>query len=439
MWTNSRKKWPVNCWISCEMSEPLGKNYRLLWLASAVANLGDGIGVVAWPWLASLLTRDPVAIALVAVFLRLPWFLFSLPAGVITDRLDRRKLVLGMDVFRFVALAVLALIVWQSLPITVQEGFPTAPLYWVLLFSALAIGFAEVLRDNAAQTLLPAIVVPQRLEAANGQLWSIEVLMNSLIGPPLAGFIITIAVPFAFLFNCLGFGFSAILIIAIRGDFKPAPRQRLPWQTEFKQGFSFLWRNTLLRNLALCLGIMNATYHMMMTGLILFTQDILGMGATQFGLLLTADALGGILGGILSEKITRNLGAGLALRVVLIVLFAQIAVIAVVSDAKPIWLMMAAASFASMVWNSITVSLRQRHIPAQLLGRVNSVYRFFGWGMMPLGLIASGLSVKFAENYFPHETALRAPFVLGAGLMGIVILLIWRHLSNDTLKQVKFS
>ncbi len=421
------------------MSEPLGKNYRLLWLANAVANLGDGIGVVAWPWLASLLTRDPVAIALVAVALRLPWFLFSLPAGVITDRFDRRKLVLAMDFFRFLALGILALIIWLSLPIIVTEGFPTAPLYWVLLFSALIIGFAEVLRDNAAQTLLPAIVSPDRLEAANGRLWSIEVLMNSLIGPPVAGLIITLAVPFAFLFNCLGFGFSAILIIAIRGDFKPVSRQRQPWQTELKQGYSFLWRNALLRNLALCLGIMNATYHMMMTGLILFTQDILGMGAAQFGLLLTADALGGILGGFLSEKVTRLLGAGLALRIVLLVLFAQIAVVAVVSDAKPIWLMLAAASFASMVWNSITVSLRQRHIPQQLLGRVNSVYRFFGWGMMPLGLIGSGLSVKFTEIYFPYETALRAPFVLGAALMGGVILLIWRHLSNDALKQVKFA
>ncbi len=421
------------------MPKPLGKNYPLLWAASAIANLGDGIGIIAWPWLASLITRDPVAIALVAVALRLPWLLFSLPAGVITDRFDRRKLVISMDLFRFVALAFLAWAVWNAIPIGLTAGFPTAPLYWILLFSALIIGFAEVLRDNAAQTLMPAIVPTERLEAANGRMWSIEVLMNSLIGPPVAGFIIAVAVPFAFLFNCLGFGFSAILIFAIRGDFKPKPRDRKPWKTELSEGFAFLWRNALLRNLALCLGIMNATYHMMTIGLILFAQDVLNLSAPQFGLLLTADAFGGILGGIFAEKVTRQLGAGLALRITLIVLSAQIAVVAVANHAAPIWVMMAAASFVSMVWNSITVSLRQRHIPEHLLGRVNSVYRFFGWGMMPLGLIASGLSVKLAEVFLLHDLALRAPFVLGAAMMTLLTVAIWRHLSNDVLKQAKFS
>ncbi len=76
----------------------LGANYWRLWFASVISNLGDGIAVIAYPWLASAVTRDPLLIALIAVAQRLPWLLFTLPAGVITDRVDRRKLMISMDV-----------------------------------------------------------------------------------------------------------------------------------------------------------------------------------------------------------------------------------------------------------------------------------------------------------------------------------------------------
>ena len=90
----------------------LGANYRRLFTASTISNLGDGVGLIAYPWLASAVTRNPVLIALVAVAQRLPWLVFTLPAGVITDRGDRRKIMLGANAARavftaFVALAVL--------------------------------------------------------------------------------------------------------------------------------------------------------------------------------------------------------------------------------------------------------------------------------------------------------------------------------------------
>jgi len=80
------------------MSTPLGRNYWKLWTASVISNLGDGVAFIAYPWLASAVTRDPVQIALVAVATRVPWLVFTLPAGVITDRIDRRRLVAWMDV-----------------------------------------------------------------------------------------------------------------------------------------------------------------------------------------------------------------------------------------------------------------------------------------------------------------------------------------------------
>ena len=74
-----------------QRSDRLGRNYQRLFAASTISNLGDGVALIAYPWLASAITRNPVLIALVVVVQRLPWLLFALPAGVLTDRHDRRR------------------------------------------------------------------------------------------------------------------------------------------------------------------------------------------------------------------------------------------------------------------------------------------------------------------------------------------------------------
>ena len=127
------------------------KNYRLLFSASAVSNLGDGVSALALPWLASLITRDPMLIAT-----RLPWFICSIPAGVITDRYDRKHLMVSADILRMIltaALVVCALTIPQPAP----AGAAFAA---ILIVSGLAflLGLAEVVRDNAAQTALPSVV-----------------------------------------------------------------------------------------------------------------------------------------------------------------------------------------------------------------------------------------------------------------------------------------
>lgn len=423
------------------MKDKLGRNFAALFTASAVSNLGDGIGVVAWPWLASLLTRDPLAIAFVATALRLPWLLFALPSGVITDRVDRRKLVVAMDLTRFALLTGLAVALWFSGPTdgTPGTGLPSSPLYWILLVSALAVGFAEVLRDNAAQTLMPAIVPASRLEAANGRLWSVEVMMNSLIGPPLAGLVLTIAVPLAFAFNGMGFAIAAMLVISIHGNFRPTRAEPKHWVTEMREGAAFLWRNPLLRDLAIGLGVLNAAYLMMQIALILYSQEVLGLSSTQYGLLLTAGAFGGILGGVLAERVVRLIGTGMALRLTLVAALLQAVVMASIPHAAPIWGAILLAEFTGMIWNTVTVTLRQRLVTLHLLGRVNSVYRFFAWGTMPLGLVVSGFSVKLAEPHMPRDMALATPFIIAAIILLLLVVLMWKRLSTTAIEGARFE
>ena len=201
------------------MSGPLGSSYWKLWTASVVSNLGDGVSVIAYPWLASALTRDPIHIAAVAVVTRLPWLLFALPAGVITDRVDRRRLVAWMDVSRFlftlgIAAAVLVTQADLSPPADIASGAAEPPgsagLLLVLVYlAAFLLGTAEVLRDNSAQTLLPSIVEKDNLEKANGRMWGAEMVMNSFVGPPLAGILLAVSFALPFFVDAASFAVSA--------------------------------------------------------------------------------------------------------------------------------------------------------------------------------------------------------------------------------------
>ncbi len=178
-------------------------NYRFLFSATAISNLGDGVSALAFPWLATLITRDPLLVAFVAFSTRLPWLLLSIPAGVWTDRADRRQLMMRADLARLTLTAGVVGLIFAAPEFPVGDPTP-----YILGLSALAflLGCAEVLRDNAAQTVLPSVVPKDTLEHANGQLWSVEQVMGSFVGPPLAGLLIAYAVPAPFVVDALTFG-----------------------------------------------------------------------------------------------------------------------------------------------------------------------------------------------------------------------------------------
>ena len=131
--------------------EPLGKPFWRLWTASAISNLGDGVGFIAYPWLASAVTRSPLLLAIVGLVQALPWLLFSIPAGVIVDRLDRRRIVVFMDLFRGILTALIAIGVFflgTSLPAPAElaggADIPTNyALYFVILTCSFLLGITK--------------------------------------------------------------------------------------------------------------------------------------------------------------------------------------------------------------------------------------------------------------------------------------------------------
>ena len=396
------------------------RSYRLLFSATAVSNLGDGISALAFPWLATLITRDPVLIALVAFSTRLPWFLFAIPAGVITDRYDRRVLMVRADAFRFLLTAgVIALI--ATIP-----SFPLEddPLVYILALSGLALllGTAEVVRDNAAQTVLPSIVAKTDLEAANGQMWSVEQIMGSFVGPPLAGVLIALAVPAPFAVDAVTFGIAAWLVWCIAIPRRANPPKRRIWP-EIVEGWAWMRAHATILRLAIMLGLINAMSTMTITVLILFSQEILGLTAVGHGILLTAGAAGGVVGGLVGPRVIGWLGGQRSVIFALMLMPLPFAIISLTSSPVIAGVALFVEMIAALLWNIVTVSYRQRRIPDELLGRVNSLYRFFGWGMMPFGALAAGWIVSVAEPDLGRELALRLPYQLAA--IGATAMLIY--------------
>jgi len=415
------------------MSKKLGSSYWRLWTATAISNLGDGISGVAYPWVASAVTRSPLLIAAAGFASRLPWLIFTLHAGVITDRFDRRKLILAMDTIRGVLTLIVGAIVLlnkDSLPSlndlsSITDLETNWPLYITLVITAFLFGLAEVLRDNSAQTLMPSVVESENLEKANGRMWSAEALTNSFIGPPLGSLLIGIAIYLPFFVDAGSFFVAVALIASISGSFKPVeekPREKINFKSEIKEGYRWLWSHDLLRPMAIILGALNLVGTMVAATFILYTQEVLNTSVFVFAVIGTAGAVGGIAGGLIAPKISEKIGSGPSLWLSLAMGPIGAVIIGTTSSWQVVWVVLLIQSFFSILWNTITVSLRQSIIPTHLLGRVNSVYRFFGWGSIPIGMFLGGAIVTIAQYFVSREMALRTPYLVGA-VMGVIIFI----------------
>ena len=430
------------------MKTKLGRAYWKLWSATAISNLGDGVAGVAYPWLASAVTRSPLLIAAAGFASRLPWLVFTLHAGVITDRFDRRKLILGMDLFRgflTVIVGVVVLLNRDSLPSlnelsSITDMETNWALYLTLLLASFLFGLAEVLRDNSAQTLMPSVVAEENLEKANGRMWSAESLTNSFIGPPLGSLLIGISIFIPFFFDAVSFFVAVALIATIGGSFRPVsqkPREKLNFKSEIKEGFSWLWAHPLLRPMAIILGFMNGVGSMVTATYILFAQEVLKTSVFVFAVLGMAAAVGGIIGGLLAPKISEKFGSGPSLWLAMILAPVGTAIIGFTSSWQIVWVVTVFQTIAAVLWNTITVSLRQSIIPSHLLGRVNSVYRFFAWGSIPIGMFLGGALVAIGQVFLSREMALRTPYFTGAILGLLIFALSASKLTTSAINQAR--
>ena len=431
--------------------DKLGASYWKLWSATGISNLGDGVAAVAYPWLASAVTRSPFLIALSVVVSRLPWLVFTLFAGVLSDRFNRKRIIVTMNIFNGILTLVVGAFVYlerDSLPaldeLTSITNLKTNyTLYSVILITAFLFGLAEVLRDNTAQTMMPAVVEDKHLEKANGRMWSAESLTNSFIGPPLGSFIISIAIFLPFFIDAATFFIAAALIATLKPtvkSFKPENKSGpMNFRAEIKEGFSWLWRHELLRPMAIILGLLNGIAALSGAMFILFAQEVLETSVFIFAVLGTAAAVGGIIGGLLGPKVSQKIGRGRSLALALFTMPLMAFLIGFSSLWYLVWIFVAIETFTAVLWNVVTVSLRQSLIPSNLLGRVNSVYRFFAWGTIPIGTLLGGALVSVLQTGLGREMAFRSVYFIASTLGFGLFLYAIRVLTEARIEQARSS
>ncbi len=433
---------------------PIGAGYRRLVGAHLVSNLGDGISLVAYPWLASALTRNPLLIIGVLLTQRLPWLFFSLPVGVLVDRRDRRNLMIAADVGRAVLTTIVAVAVLgaeSGLPtpdeLAVLDGsgsVQTRPvLLALLLVATFLLGVGEVLHDNAAITLLPQLVEPERLEQANGYLTTVERTANQFGGPLVGALLLSGTLALPFFVDAASFAASAIVLTAITvrpPTPKPpeaADREQPDFRRELLSGYRALRGHRYLSLLALVATVVNLGGGMLFVIMIFFAQEVLGTSPIQYAALIVGSAVGAAIGGITVAVVTRSLGTGTVLRLSGITLGLSLVVLGTTGWWVPAAVLMAVYSLAGSYWRVVTVSLRQAITPNHLLGRVNGVYRFFSFGAIPVGAVIGGVLVAALSPLIGRVPALRTPVIVAGIIQLVLFFIIAPRLNTAELDAVR--
>jgi MFS family permease len=377
-------------------------------MASVISNLGDGINFVAMPLLALTLTNDPRLLALTTFALFVPWLLVGLPAGVMVDRFDRRRLMVCANVVRVALFALVAL--------GAAGGWLEIPILVVLLIS---IGCCEVVFDSSAQAFLPLIVAPAQLGRANSYLFAAEVVAGSIVGLSIGAMLFDRAIGLPFAANAVSFAIAAALIASIqlvRGrslSASPATRDRA-----LRVGLRFLWSDRLLRTLAMMFTVTNLGLMFGQGVFVMYAVDELGLSSGEFGILLAVTAMGAATGGLIGHHVMSALGVRATVVAPYLAFGTGNIVIGFATSA---WLV-AATGFvlgASItVWNVVTVTVRQRVIPVDRFGRVNAVYRWLGAAASAVGVAAGG--------FVAEQWSVRTPYVVGGLVTALAALLFAR-------------
>lgn len=363
----------------------LGSRFHRLFGATLVSATGTGMHAAALPLLVLQSTSSPMALSLVVMAAEIPWVLLSLHAGVVVDRLDRRRVMVWADLGRFVVLVALAVLVLTA----------RVDLVWLVL-AAFLLGVGQVFFDIAAQSAVPDFVSrdPRSLATANGRIAAADSGGEDFAGPPLGSALFAVWNILPFAANALSFAASGLLISSIRANAKPenttgAPRKSV--RSDIVEGIRWLSGNRTLRALAVvsCLGNVAATAQFAM--LALLAEDVLELPDLGFGLLLTATAVGATLGGLAAASAGKRFGPGTVMIVGKAGVGAAVLVLGLVANAWVAAVMMMVTGALMTAEKVVVSTLRQQIVPDELLGRVLSSSRLVGMIGGPVGAALGGV------------------------------------------------
>lgn len=389
------------------MTEPTG--FRRLWAGTAAGNLADGLMVAAAPLAAVALTRDPLLVSGIVVAQRLPWFVFTLFAGVVVDRADRRMLLVAANAARAAAL--------MGLAGALALGANSLLLLYGVMF---VLGTAETVVDNAALAVLPRLVPRDRLERANGRIFATQSVLNELAGPPLGGWAFAVSATVAFAAGSAAFAAAAASFALLPGklgartDGGDGTGASAGVLTAIGVGLRWFWANRLIRTVAVMAGVVNLFGAAALAVLVLLATEELGLGPGGYGLLLTGGAVGGSVAGLVADRVVRWIGPGAVIFWSNLLPAVGYLVLALADRPWVAGVAFVLSSFAATLANVVVITLRQAAVPDHLLGRVTSAYRLIALGALPLGGLVGGVTAT--------AFGIRAPFYVGAVALTVLAI-----------------
>jgi MFS family permease len=405
--------------------------FAKLWAASTLSALGTGLTVVAAPLYVSARTSNALIVSATTGVAMLPWLLFALPAGVLVDRVDRRRLMVAVDWARAAAMGVLA--------VAILGGWSSIVLLDLVLF---LINTGETAFEPAAQSMVPAVVPRDQLERANGWLVGGLTLARYMIAGPLGGFMFIVAASIPFFANGGTYAASAILVGLVGGTYRvrrpersPSPEAVAPpargarrtggvW-AEVAEGLRWLLSQRMLRTMALLIGLLNITLAAATAVLVLLAKERLHVGSVGYGSLFTCMAVGSLLGSAVGDRVIRRVTATWTIRIGLLVEALTHLTLALATSVYVVGVVMAAFGIHAALWTIVGTSLRQRLTPAHMLGRVSSATLFISAGGEVAGALLGGaLAGAFG---------ITAPYWVGFVVALIVAAATWRVFDRATV------
>src|SRR3712207_3126358 len=389
----------------------MGTPFRWLVGSSWVGNLGDGIALAAGPLLVAGQTQDPFLVALGALLQRLPWLLFGLQAGVLADRVGRRRLVIGVDLARSGVLVVLA-----TALLTGDVGIGA------VLGALFVLGIAEVFADTTSGTLLPMVVGRADLGVGNARLMTGTLVMNEMVGPAVGAALFVAGRAWPFVTEAVLVALSALLVSRMRLPVHERTAERSHVRQDVVEGLRWTWGDPAVRTLTLTIISFNVTYGAAWSVLVLYADQRLGLDAVGFGLLGTATAVGGLLGTASDDWLGRHATLATLMRVGLVLETLTPLALAVTTTAWVALVVMVVSGAHAFVWRTTSRTVRMRAVPLDLHGRVGSVCSTGLFGGTLLGQLVGGLLAR--------ARGVTGPFWFGFVGSAVILALVWRQLTH---------
>ena len=384
------------------------RDYLLLWLGQSISSLGSGISLLAFPLLILAETHSPAAAGASAAIQQVPAFLFSLPAGALVDRWDRKRVLLLCTLGLLLCLA--------SIPIALVIGRLTlAQLYLV----AFAIGSLSTFYQPAWLGALTRLVSKEQMPTVVAQNEGVYSTV-ALLAPSLTGLLFSVRRLLPFVTDACSYLILLVSLLFIRG---PLQGERPPEQPnlvgEIRDGLRWLWNHATLRELVFLWGYIEVLLGGSVLIVLVIAQQH-GISTALVGLILGVGGLGNLAGSVLGAQVQRRASFGPALRWAMFGYLLVWPLYGVASTTLFLGAVMIGYSLIDSMAAVLVASHRLTTVPDHLQGRVNSIYRLIPFGMAALGQALIGVSLQ-------QLGVLPTVGLLWAGLLFFALRLLMRH------------